>query len=75
MVRRCIYCNYELDGDSVIDICQTCMYKVWGAKMSEAIVKGMESEKAKGNLELGKVSEVGNKEEKVQIKDDSTMLS
>lgn len=57
MVKRCIYCNYELGGDSVVDICETCMYKVWGPKMSKAIIDGMKKETEKGNMELGRVSE------------------
>ena len=67
MVKKCIYCGIELQQDSVVDICQKCMYKVWGPKMAEAIVSGMEEEKAKGNMELGRVSEskkdivIGNK--------------
>ena len=57
MVKRCIYCNYELEEGCVIDICETCMYKVWGEKMAGAIVDNMKREKANGNLELGKVGD------------------
>ena len=68
MVKRCIYCNYELKDGSVIDICDTCMYKVWGAKMAEAIVQNMEREQGKGNLELGRVSETKPAENFIEFK-------
>jgi len=73
MVKRCIYCNYELEEDSVIDICETCMYKVWGEKMAGAIVDNMKREKANGNLELGKVGEKESEtveDKKLEIKDE-----
>ena len=65
MVKRCIYCNYELEDGSVIDICETCMYKVWGAKMAGAIVDNMKREGEKGNLELGRVGDSGPGKNKV----------
>ncbi len=62
MVKKCFYCSCEIEAGFVVDMCKRCMYKVWGEKMSNAIIQGMESEREKGNLELGQVGENFNKE-------------
>ena len=60
MVKKCIYCSAPISDDSVVDMCEKCMYQVWGKKMSQAIIDNMNREKNNGNLELGRVGETNN---------------
>jgi hypothetical protein len=61
---KCVYCKGSVPEERVMQICDRCGVKVWGARMFEAILKGTNSEAEKGNLELGRVGEENSREQK-----------
>ena len=50
MVKKCLYCQAELDDTCVIDFCEKCGVNVFGRKMFNTIVQNMENAREKGDL-------------------------
>ena len=50
MEKKCIYCNGSINSDAVLDVCESCGFKVWGEKMFHAILENMEDARANGTL-------------------------
>ena len=57
MVSKCVYCKESVPEDRIMEICDKCGCKIWGPKMFQAIIEGTNTEKRKGNMELGQVSD------------------
>jgi len=53
-MKKCVYCSREINENSVVDICNSCMLDVWGPKMAETIISNMEKQREKGELDLWK---------------------
>jgi len=77
MVNKCIYCSCEIELDSPIDICQKCMYQVWGKKMSEAIISNMRKNQENGNIlfseKFGEKENIKPKEEQLSFIEDKNL--
>lgn len=50
-MRRCVYCSSELHDNRSMEICDRCGEHVWGKKMFDAIKKGTDEARDKGDLE------------------------
>jgi hypothetical protein len=57
MAKHCIYCKNEIPQESVLDVCKRCGHGVWGEKMYNAIVEGMQKASTDGNLMQGSVTQ------------------
>jgi hypothetical protein len=63
-MAKCVYCKGDVSDSRTMQICDKCGVKVWGPKMFKAILEGTETEKEKGNMELGQVGNDAIRENK-----------
>ncbi len=55
-MKNCMYCKSTINEDSVIDVCDSCGYQVWGGRMFAAIKENMEKARKVGDLNQGSIS-------------------
>lgn len=67
MAKKCIYCNVQIDENSVVDVCQRCGIGVWGEKMFGAILENMTNARESGDLYQGSVSQTFDKPKKEPV--------
>jgi len=47
MAKKCVYCRLEIQDKRALDVCNKC---VWGERMFNAILQGMNNADKKGDL-------------------------
>ncbi len=50
MIQKCVYCRQDLQDKRAIDVCDKCGVGVWGPRMFNTILQGMNDANAKGDL-------------------------
>ncbi|MEK6824183.1 MAG: hypothetical protein AABY06_04065 [Nanoarchaeota archaeon] len=50
MVKKCVYCKNDISDKRALDVCDKCGVGVWGQKMFNAILQGMNDADKKGDL-------------------------
>ena len=50
MIKKCVYCRQDIQDRRAIDVCDKCGVGVWGQRMFNAILQGMNAADKKGDL-------------------------
>ena len=50
MAKKCVYCRLEILDKRALDVCNKCGVGVWGERMFNAILQGMNNADKKGDL-------------------------
>lgn len=50
MIKKCVYCRQDLQDKRAIDVCDKCGVGVWGHRMFNAILQGMNKADERGDL-------------------------
>ena len=50
MAKKCVYCLLEIQDKRALDVCNKCVVGVWGERMFNAILQGMNNADKKGDL-------------------------
>ena len=59
-MRKCVYCNAEIEDDRSMQICDRCGLGVWGKKQWEHIKKTTDHARDKGDLDFNSAKDVSN---------------
>ncbi len=50
MVKKCLFCNTDVEETSVIDFCERCGVSHFGRKLFDVIKNNMEEARERGDL-------------------------